>query len=93
MQGDVMKGDQAVAQDWIATAAVALDVRPTLAEGGEPFVAIMEAAATVQGGQSLVIVAPFEPAPLYGALGAQGFGHEAQRLADDEWVIRFTRAQ
>ncbi|HEU5343667.1 MAG TPA: DUF2249 domain-containing protein [Ktedonobacterales bacterium] len=93
MQGDVVKSDAAVAQDWIATAAAALDVRPTLAEGGEPFVAIMEAAATVPAGQSLVLVAPFEPAPLYGALGAQGFTHETQRLAADEWVVRFTRAQ
>lgn len=80
-------------QEWIAAAAVTLDVRPTLAEGGEPFVAIMEAAATVPPGEWLVIVAPFEPAPLYGALGARGFTHETQRTDSETWVVRFIRAR
>ncbi|MGH2504711.1 MAG: DUF2249 domain-containing protein [Ktedonobacterales bacterium] len=79
-------------QGWIANAATTLDVRPTLAEGGEPFVEIMEAAAAIQPGQSLVIIAPFEPAPLYGALSARGFSHETQRIADDHWVVRFAQA-
>lgn len=79
------------ATTWIATAATTLDVRPTLEQGGEPFVEIMEAAAGVQPGEWLVIIAPFEPAPLYGALGGRGFSHMTQRRADDEWVIRFTR--
>ncbi|HEX9037740.1 MAG TPA: DUF2249 domain-containing protein [Ktedonobacterales bacterium] len=77
--------------DWKRTAAEILDVRPTLADGGEPFVAIMEAAERVPAGQSLIIIAPFEPAPLYGALGARGFGHETQSLSASEWVVRFTR--
>ncbi len=79
------------AATWIATAATTLDVRPTLEQGGEPFMEIMEAAAGIQPGESLVIIAPFEPAPLYGALGGRGFAHATQRRADDEWVIRFTR--
>ena len=79
------------ATTWIATAATTLDVRPTLEQGGEPFVEIMEAAAGVQPGEWLVIIAPFEPAPLYGALGGRGFSHMTQRRADDEWIIRFTR--
>lgn len=79
------------ATTWREQAAVTLDVRPELAAGGEPFVAIMEAASTIQPGQSLVIVAPFEPVPLYGALGGRGFGHETAYISDDEWVVRFTR--
>lgn len=79
------------AATWIATAATTLDVRPTLEQGGEPFIAIMEAAAGIQPGEWLVIIAPFEPAPLYGALGGRGFSHATQRRAEDEWVIRFTR--
>lgn len=70
---------------------VRLDVRPDLERGDEPFVRIMEAAATVAPGQALVIVAPFEPVPLYGVLGAQGFGHETKCVAPDEWVVRFAR--
>lgn len=81
------------AAGWIATAATTLDVRPTLEQGGEPFVQIMEAAAEIAPGASLVIIAPFEPAPLYGALGARGFSHATLRRADDEWVIRFTHDQ
>lgn len=76
---------------WITTAATTLDVRPTLEQGGEPFMEIMEAAAGIQPGASLVIIAPFEPAPLYGALGSRGFTHMTHSRAADEWVIRFTR--
>lgn len=81
--------DEATA--WTSGAATLLDVRPTLARGDEPFEQIMEAAVGIQPGEWLVIIAPFEPAPLYGVLGAQGFSHAAQRLAADEWVVRFTR--
>ena len=79
------------AATWIATAATTLDVRPTLEQGGEPFMEIMQAAAGIQPGEWLVIIAPFEPAPLYGALGGRGFSHTTQRRAEDEWIIRFTR--
>ncbi|GHO83616.1 DUF2249 domain-containing protein [Dictyobacter formicarum] len=78
---------------WKAEAETVLDVRPDLASGGEPFVRIMEAAFTIQPGGTLVIIAPFEPVPLYDALGAQGFTHETVMVAADEWVVRFTRAQ
>jgi hypothetical protein len=80
------------AMTWKVEAATVLDVRPELEAGGEPFVRIMEAAAAIAPGASLVIVAPFEPAPLYGALGARGFAHATQCVAADEWVVRFTRA-
>ncbi len=68
-----------------------LDVRPDLARGDEPFVKIMEAAAATGPGQSLVIIAPFEPVPLYGVLGAQGFTYQTECVALDEWIVRFTR--
>lgn len=76
---------------WRTTSAVTLDVREELAAGGEPFVRIMEAAAAIPVGQSLVIVAPFEPVPLYSALGSRGFTHETECVAADEWVVKFTR--
>jgi hypothetical protein len=81
--------DTAIA--WKGEAATVLDVRPELEAGGEPFVRIIEAAAAIAPGASLVIVAPFEPAPLYGVLGGQGFSHATQCVAADEWVVRFTR--
>ncbi|HET9918448.1 MAG TPA: DUF2249 domain-containing protein [Ktedonobacteraceae bacterium] len=68
-----------------------LDVRPDLARGDEPFARIMEAAASVKSGETLVIIAPFEPVPLYGVLGAQGFAHETRQAAAGEWMVRFVR--
>jgi hypothetical protein len=76
--------------DWKRAAATVLDVRPALERGDEPFVTIMEAAARTPAGASLVIVAPFEPAPLYDALGNQGFTHATHCVSASEWVVRFT---
>jgi uncharacterized protein (DUF2249 family) len=76
---------------WQTEAEKTLDVRPDLESGGEPFVRIMEAAATIPAGKTLVIVAPFEPVPLYEALKIRGFTHETVKVADDEWVVRFAR--
>ncbi len=72
-------------------ANIVLDVRPELAQGGEPFVRIMEAANAIQPGGTLVIIAPFEPVPLYDVLGARGFSHETKKVAADEWRVEFTR--
>lgn len=68
-----------------------LDVRPTLASGGEPFVEIMEAAEKIKPGETLTLIAPFEPVPLYGVLEERGFSHETTQIAADEWVVQFTR--
>lgn len=78
---------------WMGAAVTVLDVRPTLERGDEPFVEIMAAAARVPLGESLVLIAPFEPAPLYGVLGGQGFSHATQSVSASEWVVRFTREQ
>lgn len=70
---------------------ILLDVRPELARGDEPFARIMQAAASVKEDEALVIIAPFEPVPLYGVLGAQGFTHETRQVRPGEWVVRFVR--
>lgn len=82
-----------VVSAWKAAAATLLVVGPELAAGGEPFVRIMEAAAQISVGGTLVLVAPFEPVPLYGALGNRGLMHATQHVAADEWVVRFTHAE
>ena len=76
---------------WKAQANVLFDVRPKLEQGGEPFVRIIAAAAAIKSGETLVIIAPFEPAPLYEVLEARAFAHAMENLADDEWVVQFTR--
>jgi len=76
---------------WKQEAATTLDVRPVLEQGGEPFVQILEAAEAIPAGQSLVLIAPFEPAPLYSVLGGRGFSHATEQVGPAEWVVRFTR--
>lgn len=68
-----------------------VDARSTLAAGGEPFSEIMEAAAQVEVGGSLVVFAPFEPVPLEGVLGEQGFGYIAEELENGDWRVEFRR--
>ena len=46
----------------------ALDVRPLLAQGEEPYQAIMEAVAALPPDGVLELTAPFAPVPLYGVL-------------------------
>ncbi|HEU5229776.1 MAG TPA: DUF2249 domain-containing protein [Ktedonobacteraceae bacterium] len=77
---------------WQAQATKTLDVRPTLAEGGEPFVMIMETAVPLKTGETLLLIAPFEPVPLYQVLGEHGFTHETHKVSANEWWVLFTRA-
>jgi uncharacterized protein (DUF2249 family) len=68
-----------------------VDARPILASGDEPFATIMAAVAEV-GDEPLVVLAPFEPVPLEGVLGSQGFTHDTTELADGTWRTVFRRA-
>jgi hypothetical protein len=77
---------------WQAQATKILDVRPILADGGEPFVLIMETAAPLQAGETLLLTAPFEPVPLYHALAERGFTHQTEGVSAGEWWILFTRS-
>ncbi len=77
---------------WRAQATKTLDVRPILADGGEPFVLIMETALPLHTGETLLVIAPFEPAPLYAALGERGFVHETHAVSAGEWWVLFTLA-
>jgi uncharacterized protein (DUF2249 family) len=66
-----------------------LDIRPIFASGGSPCEVIESAVAGLEPGQSLVLVAPFEPIPLFTKLGARGFSHESEPQGDGSWRIRF----
>jgi uncharacterized protein (DUF2249 family) len=70
---------------------VHLDVREDIRRGQEPLARIMAAVKSLGVGQVLVLRAPFEPVPLYGALGRRGFAHWTERRADDDWSIWFHR--
>lgn len=73
----------------ITCRARVVDARPILASGGEPFDTIMAAVASLEPGQPLVVLAPFEPVPLEGVLSAQGFTWEASTLESGDWRVAF----
>lgn len=81
-------------EEWaidITSRAVVVDARPILAGGGEPFAEVMEAATRVREGEVLVVYAPFEPVPLEGVLGEQGFSYLADELENGDWQVTFVR--
>ena len=67
-----------------------LDVRPIFAQGGSPCTTIDDAVASLAPGQSFVLLVPFEPAPLFGKLGAKGLKHKSELQADGSYRIEFT---
>jgi len=66
-----------------------LDVRPMLAAGRPPMAAILNAVNRLQPGQSLRLLAPFEPLPLYAHLQERGFLPESTQCTDGSWAIVF----
>ena len=51
----------------------------------------MQAVARLKGSEQLLLIAPFEPAPLYAALAQQGFSHLSKPTAMGDWEVLFTR--
>lgn len=68
-----------------------LDVREDIRRGREPFALILAAVTGLAEEQALVLVAPFEPSPLYGVLGQRGFEHRSEQTADGDWKVTFAR--
>jgi uncharacterized protein (DUF2249 family) len=68
-----------------------LDVRPIFARGETPCAAIDVAMAQTQAGQTLVLLVPFEPVPLYSKFARAGFRHESRVEEDGTWRIEFCR--
>jgi len=71
---------------------VTLDVREDLARGREPFGKIMRTVAGLKTTEDLLLIAPFEPAPLYKVLRQQGFVHHPKPTASGDWEVLFTRS-
>lgn len=75
----------------ITSRAHVVDARPILADGGEPFETIIAASEKVGPGEVLVVYAPFEPVPLEGVLGEQGFDYDAVQLTEHDWRVTFRK--
>jgi uncharacterized protein (DUF2249 family) len=67
-----------------------LDVREDLRRGGEPLPRILQAVGKLSSGQSLRLLATFEPLPLYAVLGRKGFAHNAVRHGEGDWEVLFS---
>jgi uncharacterized protein (DUF2249 family) len=74
-----------------AIAPLELDIRPIFAAGASPCGTIDEAVANLKPGQTFVLLAPFEPIPLFTKLSAQGFAHKSEALGDGGFRIVFER--
>lgn len=72
---------------------VTLDVRKEIAQGREPFARIMTAVGTLSDGQSLMLIAPFQPVPLFQVLAAQGFSHQSRETTSGDWEVLFSRTR
>lgn len=81
--------------DWFTLArqsgAPGIDVRPLLAEGQEPFDAILDLADRVEPGGFLLVDAPFDPRPIRGVLAGRGFRSVARELGPCHWRVCFRR--
>ncbi len=75
----------------MSQSTVTLDVREDIRNGREPFGKIMQAVAALKGHEQLLLIAPFEPAPLYAVLAQQGFSHQSTPTAAGDWEVLFTR--
>lgn len=71
---------------------VTLDVRPIFARGGEPLGAILAAVEALAQGQTLRLIAPFRPVPLFRVMARRGYDHHETRLPDRGWQIDFAPA-
>jgi uncharacterized protein (DUF2249 family) len=70
---------------------VTLDVREDLRKGCEPFSKIMKVVGQLCPDENLLLVAPFEPVPLFSVLARQGFDHKSKQTPSGDWEVLFTR--
>jgi uncharacterized protein (DUF2249 family) len=70
---------------------VTLDVREDIRSGQQPCGKIMDTAKKLRPDETLRLIAPFEPVPLFELLGKQGFHHTARPISAGDWEVLFTR--
>jgi uncharacterized protein (DUF2249 family) len=70
---------------------VTVDVREDIRNGREPFSRIMNATGELRADEQLLLIAPFEPVPLFRVLEKQGFRHTVQSNKPGDWEVLFIR--
>lgn len=74
-----------------ATNLITLDVRPDFRSGQHPCDKIQKALGNVGENQTLRLLVPFEPLPLYEVASTKGLGHRSSALPDGDWEVLFSR--
>ena len=68
-----------------------LDVREDIRNGREPFARIMQTVAALKEDEQILLIAPFEPAPLFAVLAQRGFSHHSKPTASGDYEVLFAR--
>lgn len=71
------------------THVVTVDVRDDIREGRSPLPRIMDVVLRLREGESILVIAPFEPRPLISLLTEQGFTAQVTEVAE-HFEIMFT---
>ena len=69
-----------------------LDVRPMMAQGGDPIAVILKMVGDLAPGEELELLAPLDPVPLYHVLDAQGFTHQTDDIGGGDFRVVFRPA-
>lgn len=67
-----------------------LDVREDLRSGEHPFNKIRNALSNVAPGESLRLLVPFEPVPLFQVAASKGLGYTSKQTAEGHWEVLFS---
>lgn len=68
-----------------------LDLNACMTDGREPFSTILEAALRLAPHETLEVILPFQPVPLYRRMENLGCDHTALRIEGNGWHITFER--
>jgi uncharacterized protein (DUF2249 family) len=68
-----------------------LDMRADFRSGLPPCDKIQNALSRVGNGETLRLLVPFEPVPLFEVARSKGLGHEARQTPDGDWEVLFSR--
>ena len=69
---------------------VTLDVREDIRNGREPFAKIMQTVASLKNDEQLLLIAPFEPVPLFALLAQRGYFHQSKPTPTGDFEVLFT---
>lgn len=69
---------------------VTLDVRADVLEGRHAFDRIMSTVDELAPDDQLLLIAPFQPAPLIGVMRNRGYGSELRPTDTGDWEVLFS---